>query len=77
MPDPLTLGHAFMLSGLIVGLIALVGLFMWFANRGHGPGTPGYAQARDGRRMAAYTAVAALLLFLVGCFTPLADIAIS
>ena len=76
MPETITLGHAFMLAGLIIGLIALFGLGIWFANRGHGPGTPGYAQARDGRRMAAYTAVTALVLYLVGCFTPLADIAI-
>ena len=78
MPDPITLGHLLMLLGLLVGLYALWQASIWLKHRGYIYGTPQYARARDGRRYAVWSLiVAALLLYLVGCFTPLAEVAIA
>ena len=77
MPDPITLGHLLMLAGLAAGLYALwqASIFLKYASAGRG--TPQYARRRDGRRYAIWGLAAALLLFLVGCFTPLAELAIA
>ncbi|HYD15712.1 MAG TPA: hypothetical protein VEA77_04870 [Hyphomicrobium sp.] len=77
MPDPITIGHLLMLLGLLVGLYALWQASIWLRHRGHVYGTPQYARARDGKRFAVWSLAAALLLYLVGCFTPLAELAIA
>ena len=79
IPDPVTWGHVLMLAGLIAGLYGLVQLATWWRNLGpgHGPGTPGFARARDARRYAAWSIAAGALLFAAGCFSPLCDVAIA
>ena len=77
MPDPVTLGHLLVLAAVAVALWGIWQLLHWARNRGHIYGTPQYARARDGRRFAAWSFAAAILLFLVGFFTPLAEMAIA
>ena len=77
MPDPITLGHVLMLLGLLAGLYALWQASIWLKHRGYIYGTPQYARARDGKRYAVWSLAAALLLFAIGCFTPLAELAIA
>ena len=75
MPDPITIGHLAMALGL-VALLAAAGLVLTASRwRGpeHGRGTPGYARARLDRRKALYALTLGILLFVVGCFTPLAE----
>jgi hypothetical protein len=79
MPDPITIGHLLM----ALGLLALLGAagFLLTASRwrgpGHGRGTPGYARARLDRRKALYAAVLGAILFVAGCFTPLAELPLA
>ena len=77
IPDPVTLGHLVMLLGLLAGLYALWQASIFLKYRTAGRGTPQYARRRDGRRYAIWGLAAAILLYVVGCFTPLADIALS
>jgi hypothetical protein len=77
MPDPITLGHVLMLLALAVALYALWQASIWLKHRGYIYGTPQYARARDGKRYAIWSLIVAALLFAIGCFTPLCDIAIS
>ena len=77
MPDTIALGHLLMLAGLLVGLYGLVHAASWARHRGHGYGTPLYARARDGRRYALWSFAAGAVLFVAGCFTPLADLALA
>jgi hypothetical protein len=77
MPDTITLGLVLMLLGLIAGLYALWQAAIFLKHRGAGRGTPQYARRRDGRRYAIWGLAAAILLFALGCFTPLYDIAIA
>jgi hypothetical protein len=79
IPDPITVGHVLMLLGLVAALYGLVQLAGWLKYRGpqHGLGTPGYARARDGRRYGIWSLAAALLLFAIGCLTPLCQMAIT
>ena len=77
LPDPITLGHALMLAGVLAALYGAWQLLVFLRHRGHGRGTPGYARARDARRFALWSLAAGALLYLVGCFTPLAEVAIA
>ena len=77
MPDPITLGHLLMLLAVLVALYALWQASIWLRHRGYIYGTPQYARARDGKRYAIWSLAAAILLFAIGCFTPLSDIAIA
>ncbi len=79
MPDPVTWGHLLMLAGLLAALYGLMQLMTYLRYRSpqHGRGTPGYARARDGRRYALWGLVAGALLYAVGCFTPLAEMALA
>lgn len=76
MPASITVGHLLMLAGLLAGLYALYQASIALRHRSHGRGTPGYARARDGRRYAIWGLALALLLFALGCLTPLCDMAI-
>jgi hypothetical protein len=77
MPDPITLGHVLMLLALLALLYALWQASIWLKHRGHVYGTPQYARARDGKRYGILALAAAALLFAIGCFTPLCDVAIA
>ena len=77
MPETITLGHVLMLLGLAVGLYALWQATIWLKHRGYIYGTPQYARARDGRRYSVWGLIVAAILFAVGCFTPLCDMAIA
>ena len=77
MPDPITLGHLLMLLGALALLYALWQATIWLRHRAFKYGTPQYARARDGKRYAIWSLAAALILFAIGCFTPLCDIAIA
>ncbi|HEX8064534.1 MAG TPA: hypothetical protein VF535_15135 [Allosphingosinicella sp.] len=77
MPDPITLGHVLMLLGLLVALYALYQASIWLKQRGHIYGTPQYARARDGKRYAVWSLIAAILLVALGCLTPLGELAIA
>jgi len=79
MPDPITIGHMLMALGLAAALAALGLLFAASRWRGaeHGRGTPGYARARLDRRKALYALALAIVLFAVGCFTPLAEMPLA
>ena len=77
MPETITLGHVLMLLGLLIALYALWQASIWLKHRGHIYGTPQYARARDGKRYAIWSLAAALLLFAIGCLTPLCDVAIA
>ena len=77
MPETITLGHVLMLLGLLVGLYALWQASIWLRHRGYIYGTPQYARARDGKRFAIWSLAAGLLLFALGCFTPLSEVAIA
>ena len=76
IPDTITLGHLVMLLGLLVGLYGVAQLLTWTRHRGYIYGTPQYARARDGRRFAIWSFVAAALLLAIGCLTPLSEMAI-
>ena len=77
IPDPITLGHVLMLAGLLAGLYGLVQLARYLRYRSYGPGTPGYARARDGKRYAAWSIAAGVAIFLLGCFSPLCEVALT
>ncbi len=77
MPETITLGHLLMLLGLLVGLYALWQASIWLKHRSYIYGTPQYARARDGKRYAIWSVAAALLLFAIGCLTPLSEVAIA
>jgi hypothetical protein len=79
MPDPITVGHLLMALGL-VGVLAAAGLFLTASRwRGaeHSRGTPGYARARLDRRKALYALALGIILFVAGCFTPLAEMPLA
>lgn len=77
IPDPVTWGHASMLAALLIGLYGLLQLAVTLNHAGHKPGTPLHARAEDGRRRGLWSLVAAALFFTAGCFTPVAEMAIS
>jgi hypothetical protein len=77
MPETITIGHILMLLGLVAGLYALWQASIFVRHAGAGRGTPQYARRRDGRRYAIWGLIAALILFALGCLTPLADVAIA
>jgi hypothetical protein len=79
MPDPITWGHVLMGLAALAALYGLVQLAAWARHRGagNGPGTPGYARARDGRRYAIVSFALAALLLALGCLTPLCDMAVA
>jgi uncharacterized membrane protein YiaA len=77
IPDPVTLGHVLMLLGVLAALLGLWQLSVFLRHRGHGRGTPLYARARDGRRFGIVALALGALLYVAGCFTPLAEIAIA
>ena len=63
----ITLGH---LLFALTGLAALYGLVQFalsqrYSGAAHGPGTPGYARARDARRYTIWAGAAALILLLL------------
>ncbi|HEX9932063.1 MAG TPA: hypothetical protein VGB08_04420 [Allosphingosinicella sp.] len=76
IPSPVTLGHLLMLAGLLAALYGAWQLVL-FLRSGHGPGTPLYARARDGRRRAVYAIAAAVLLLAAGCLSPLGQVTIA
>jgi hypothetical protein len=77
MPETITLGHVLMLLGALAGLYALWQAAIFLKHRGAGRGTPQYARRRDGRRYAVWGLILAIILFALGCFSPLCDIAIA
>jgi uncharacterized membrane protein YiaA len=77
MPETITIGHILMLLGLLAGLYALWQASIWLRHRGFIYGTPQYARARDGKRFAVWSLVVAILLFAIGCLTPLCEMAIA
>ena len=77
MPETITIGHVLMLLGLIAGLYALWQASIFLKYRSAGRGTPQYARRRDGRRYAVWGLLAGLILFALGCFTPLCEMAIA
>jgi hypothetical protein len=76
MPETITIGHILMLLGVLAALYALWQASIFLKHRSAGRGTPQYARRRDGKRYAVWGLLAALILFALGCFTPLSDIAI-
>ena len=76
MPELLTVGHLMMLAAIFAWLYGLWQVVVWARHRDSGPGTPGYARGRDGRRYAIWSLGGGFLLFLAGCFTPLHYMAI-
>ena len=77
MPETITLGHVLMLLGALAALYALWQASIFMKHRGAGRGTPQYARRRDGRRYAIWGAIAAAILFALGCLTPLGEMAIA
>ena len=77
MPETITLGHILMLLGLIAGLYALWQAAVFLKHRSAVRGTPQYARRRDGRRYAVCGLIAAVILFAIGCFSPLCEVAIA
>ena len=79
MPETVTAGHLLMLLGLFLIAAAIASFLSALRWRGpeHGRGTPGYARARTARRQALYALAAGILAFLLGCFTPLAELALA
>ena len=77
MPETITWGHVLMLLGLLIALWALWQASIWLKHRGYIYGTPQYARARDGRRYAVWSLIVAAILFAIGCFSPLCDVAIA
>ena len=77
MPETITLGHLLMLLGLVAGLYALWQASIFLKHSSAGRGTPQYARRRDGRRYAVWGLLIALVLFALGCLTPLRDLAIA
>ena len=79
MPDPITIGHLLMALGLLA-LLGAAGFLLtasrWLG-REHSRGTPGYARARLDRRKAVYALVLGVILFVAGCFTPLAELPLA
>ena len=77
MPETITLGHLLMLLGAVAALYALWQASIFMKHAGAGRGTPQYARRRDGKRYAAWGAVAALLLIAIGCLTALRDLPLA
>ncbi len=77
MPDPITAGHVLMAAAALAALAALAQLVGWLRHRGFERGTPQYARARTARRSVLYALAVAAVLFAAGCFTPLADMALT
>jgi hypothetical protein len=78
MPDTITIGHVLMLAGVVLAVAAAATFLaaLRYRGPGHGLGTPGYAQARTGRRKAVYMLALGALLFAAGCFSPLCDMSL-
>jgi hypothetical protein len=77
MPETITLGHVLMLLGALAALYALWQVSIFLKHQGAGRGTPQYARRRDGKRYAVWGLIVALILFALGCLTPLSDLAIA
>ncbi|HEU0099424.1 MAG TPA: hypothetical protein VFQ67_11700 [Allosphingosinicella sp.] len=77
MPETITLGHLLMLLGALALLYALWQASIFLKHASAGRGTPQYARRRDGRRYAIWGAIAAAILFALGCLTPLGEMAIA
>lgn len=77
MPETITLGHVLAALGALAGLYALWQASIFLRHKSAGRGTPQYARRRDGKRYAVWGLAAALLLFALGCLTPLGAIAIA
>ena len=77
MPETITLGHVLKLLCVLAGLYALWQFTIFLKHRDAGRGTPQYARRRDGRRYAVWAALVGALLFALGCFTPLCEMAIA
>jgi hypothetical protein len=77
MPETITIGHILMLLGALAALYALWQASIFLRHRGAGRGTPQYARRRDGKRYAVWGLLAALILFAIGCLTPLCEMAIA
>ena len=73
LSGPLTWGHVLVVVGLLALVIALAQAVAWLRHRSFGAGTPQYARARDGRRFAIWALIVALVLFALGCLTPLCE----
>ena len=77
MPETITLGHVLMLLGALAALYALWQASIFVKHKSAGRGTPQYARRRDGRRYAVWGLIVALILFALGCLTPLGEMAIA
>ena len=77
IPDPITWGHVLMLAGILVGLYGLWQAVIWAQHRPFVRGTPQYARGRDGRRFAIRAFIVAIILFAIGCFSPLCEMPIA
>ena len=77
LSGPLTWGHVLSAFALLALVLGLFHAFAWLRHRSYGAGTPQYARARDGRRFAAWSLLAALILFAAGCLTPLCRVPIA
>jgi hypothetical protein len=66
-----TWGAILVVSGLASAVSALFFFVSWWRMRDHGRGTPLYARGRSARRSTIYALIFAVLLLVLGRFTPL------
>jgi len=72
----LTLGHILLAAALLEALTAAFLLMAASKNRANGPGTPGYARARDSRRIGLWLLAGAAVMAIVA-LTPIGNIALG
>ena len=75
--DSPTLGHVLAGLAALTALGAILSGLKWARYSNELRGTPLYARKRDARRLAIWLAVAAVLFLVLGCFTPLGEIALG
>ena len=73
----LTLAHVLMALAALDILAAIFFAMTWMKYSKELRGTPLYARGRDARRLTIMLAIFAVLMLVVGCLTPVGDIALG
>ena len=75
--ENLTLGHVLLAIAALDVLAAIYFGLQWMKFSKELRGTPLYARGRDARRLTIWLVLGAIVMLVIGCLTPLGDIALG
>ena len=75
--ESLTLGHILITVAALDLITAVFFAVKWMKFSKELRGTPLYARGRDARRLTIWLVIAAAVMVVLACFTPLGDIALT